>query len=450
MKSIKSKLVLYLGVLIVIICIGLSVVSYINSSNALLSNLSKTLPSIAEQTASSVQGRIEGKLNTLESIAERSEIKDINNSWGNKMSILSDEGKRIGSVRLEIVDKNGDIKKADGKTSNVKERSYFKNAICGKSNVSDPLVNNTDKSVVVIYAVPIKDNDNQIIGVLIDTQDGNDLSELTNRVKVGKTGYAFMIKKDGTNIASTDKNKVINMHNPVEEVKTNPSFRAIADIEIKMGNGETGMGEYFSGADKYVGYAPVEGTEWSVGVIVLKSEILSELDTLKSWTVLVSVLFLLIGFLIIYIISSNIVKGIKSASKHLDLLANGNLYKEVSIKYLKQKDEIGAMTSSMKAMQQSLENMIKKIEEDSAKKIKETLKIQDEIFANVSHELKTPLNVIFSANQLTELYVKNSLIEDDKEKILKNINIIKQNCYRFMKLINNIVDISKMNSGFLK
>ncbi|NYC31257.1 cache domain-containing protein [Clostridium saccharobutylicum] len=406
MKSIKSKLVLYLGVLIVIICIGLSVVSYINSSNALLSNLSKTLPSIAEQTASSVQGRIEGKLNTLESIAERSEIKDINNSWGNKMSILSDEGKRIGSVRLEIVDKNGDIKKADGRTSNVKERAYFENAISGKSNVSDPLVNNTDKSVVVIYAVPIKDNDNQIIGVLIDTQDGNDLSELTNRVKVGKTGYAFMIKKDGTNIASTDKNKVINMHNPVEEVKTNPSFRAIADIEIKMGNGETGMGEYFSGADKYVGYAPVEGTEWSVGVIVLKSEILSELDTLKSWTVLVSVLFLLIGFLIIYIISSNIVKGIKSASKHLDLLANGNLYKEVSIKYLKQKDEIGAMTSSMKTMQQSLENMIKKIEEDSAKKIKETLKIQDEIFANVSHELKTPLNVIFSANQLTELYVK--------------------------------------------
>ncbi|OOM05854.1 sensor histidine kinase [Clostridium saccharobutylicum] len=450
MKSIKSKLVLYLGILIVIICIGLSVVSYINSSNALLSNLSKTLPSIAEQTASSVQGRIEGKLNTLESIAERSEIKDINNSWKNKMSILSDEGKRIGSIRLEIVDKNGDIKKADGTTSNVKERAYFKNAISGKNNVSDPLVNNTDKSVVVIYAVPIKDNDNQIIGVLIDTQDGNDLSELTNRVKVGKTGYAFMIKKDGTNIASTDENKVINMYNPVEEVRKDPSLRSIADIEIKMGNGETGIGEYLSGADKYVGYAPIEGTEWSVGVIVLKSEMLSELDTLKSWTVLVSVLFLLIGFVIIYIISSNIVKGIKSASKHLDLLANGNLCKEVSVKYLKQKDEIGAMTSSMKAMQQSLENMIKKIEEDSAKKIKETLKIQDEIFANVSHELKTPLNVIFSANQLTEFYVKNSFIEDDKEKILKNINIIKQNCYRFMKLINNIVDISKMNSGFFK
>lgn len=259
-----------------------------------------------------------------------------------------------------------------------------------------------------------------------------------------------MIKKDGTNIASTDKDKVINMYNPVEEVKANPSLRAIADIEIKMGNGETGMGEYFSGAEKYVGYAPVEGTEWSVGVIVLKSEILSELSTLKICAAFVSILFLLIGFVIIYIISNNITEGIKSASKHLDLLANGNLYKEVSDKYLKQKDEIGTMANSMKSMQESLENMIKKIEDDSFNKIKETLKIQDEIFANVSHELKTPLNVIFSANQLTEFYLKNSLLKDSEEKILKNVNVIKQNCYRFTKLINNIVDISKMNSGFFR
>ena len=134
----------------------------------------------------------------------------------------------------------------------------------------------------------------------------------------------------------------------------------------------------------------------------------------------------------------------------MDLLANGNLSKEVSAKYLKQKDEIGSMTSSMKIMQESIKNMIIKIEDNSSNQIKETLKIQDEIFANVSHELKTPLNVIFSANQLIEFYLKNSLIEDNKEKIFKNINTIKQNCYRFIKLINNIVDISKMNSGFLR
>ena len=114
------------------------------------------------------------------------------------------------------------------------------------------------------------------------------------------------------------------------------------------------------GAYKYVGYAPVKGTEWSVGVLVLKSEILSELDSLKISVILSSILFLLIGVAIIYIIANSISKGIKSTSKHLELLAEGNLCEEVSPKYLKLKDEVGDMTNSMKVMQESLGKMIKK------------------------------------------------------------------------------------------
>lgn len=80
----------------------------------------------------------------------------------------------------------------------------------------------------------------------------------------------------------------------------------------------------------------------------------------------------------------------------------------------------------------------------------EALKVQDEIFSNISHELKTPLNVIFSTNQLMQLYLKSDLLEINKEKVIKGVNIIKQNCYRFIKIINNVIDISKIESGFFK
>lgn len=86
----------------------------------------------------------------------------------------------------------------------------------------------------------------------------------------------------------------------------------------------------------------------------------------------------------------------------------------------------------------------------SRNKMKEALKMQEEIFANISHELKTPLNVIFSTIQLMELYLKSNVIETNKTKFCKNIDIIKQNCYRFTKLINNIVDLSKIEAGFFK
>jgi len=381
-KSIKAKLILCLGVLIGIICIGLGVISFINSSNALTSNLGKTLPNIAEQTASNIQGRIEGHLNSLEAIAAIDAIKDPNNSWENKMPILLEEVKRMGSIKLGIVDKNGDAKNTDGNGASIKDRKFFQDALAGKSNVSYPIISKTDGSLVVVYAVPIKNND-EVVGVLIETTDGNKLSELTNQVKVGKTGYAFMIRKDGANIASNDNNKVINMYNPIEEAKKDSSLQQLADIEGKMGAGETGIGEYYyGGAYKYVGYAPVKGTEWSVGVLVLKTEMLSELDTLKISVILSSILFLLIGVAIVYIIANSISKGIKSTSKHLELLAEGNLCEEVSPKYLKLKDEVGDMTNSMKVMQESLGKMIRKIKENSS-----NINMQSENLSSVSEEI---------------------------------------------------------------
>lgn len=82
-------------------------------------------------------------------------------------------------------------------------------------------------------------------------------------------------------------------------------------------------------------------------------------------------------------------------------------------------------------------------------KMERALKIQDEVYANVSHELKTPLNVIFSANQMLDMYLHNDSIEDKKEKLQHYNENIKQNCYRLIKLINNVVDMSKSNTGLL-
>lgn len=86
---------------------------------------------------------------------------------------------------------------------------------------------------------------------------------------------------------------------------------------------------------------------------------------------------------------------------------------------------------------------------EAKSKMEKALKLQDEILTNIAHELKTPLNLIYSTNQLMEMYLKNGSIEEYREKLGHSANIIKQNCFRFMRLINNIIDTSKIKSGFL-
>jgi len=82
--------------------------------------------------------------------------------------------------------------------------------------------------------------------------------------------------------------------------------------------------------------------------------------------------------------------------------------------------------------------------------MEKTLKLQGEFLVNISHELKTPLNVICSAAQLFDRYCNSGSLDDKKDSIIKYLDSIKQNSYRLSKLINNIVDLSKIESGFFK
>lgn len=73
-------------------------------------------------------------------------------------------------------------------------------------------------------------------------------------------------------------------------------------------------------------------------------------------------------------------------------------------------------------------------------------KLRAEFFANISHEFRTPLNIILNSIQLFDIYVKND--HDDDSKMRKLLNSMKQNCSRLIRLINNLIDMSRIDAGF--
>ncbi|GLC30556.1 sensor histidine kinase [Clostridium omnivorum] len=74
-------------------------------------------------------------------------------------------------------------------------------------------------------------------------------------------------------------------------------------------------------------------------------------------------------------------------------------------------------------------------------------KLKTEFFSNMSHELRTPLNILLSSLQLISMYT-DTKGDINLSSIRKYTGIMKQNCYRLLRLINNLLDITKIDSGF--
>jgi signal transduction histidine kinase len=73
--------------------------------------------------------------------------------------------------------------------------------------------------------------------------------------------------------------------------------------------------------------------------------------------------------------------------------------------------------------------------------LSESRKVQEDFILNISHDLRSPLNIILSILQC----YKDEYMEISKEKQCKDyIEIIKRNAYKILKLINNLIDTTKL------
>ncbi len=92
-------------------------------------------------------------------------------------------------------------------------------------------------------------------------------------------------------------------------------------------------------------------------------------------------------------------------------------------------------------------NLMKRTEELNNKL--EMEKIRTAFFANISHELRTPLNIIFSAEQMLECTLRNMEHQTKEKEIEQYMRIMKHNCYRLIRLITNLIDMTKIDAGYL-
>ncbi|WP_028577334.1 methyl-accepting chemotaxis protein [Desulfomicrobium escambiense] len=361
MKSIPIRVKLIGGILalLALVCAGLGYIAYNRAMHAARGQVEENIVLTAKNGANLVRSRLDYHLAVIQGIANRHVVKSMD--WEQQRPALENETARMKYLGMGIISADGQAKYPDGTTANLGDRAYFKQAMAGESLFSSVIISKVTNSPVIVLATPIKGDDGKARAVLIARLDATMLSEITDGIKYGQTGYSYMIDEKGVLIAHANRQFVLDQKNFLEEGKTNPDYATLSAMLQRMVKGESGFEQYpFMGKDRFFGFAPIEGTGWSIAVGAMQDDVLAAIYQMRWMIALASVVFFAIGIVIALIIGRMVLLPVRSCVHLLKDISEGegDLTKRLPVET---RDEIGQLAQYFNTFVEKLQRIISEI-----------------------------------------------------------------------------------------
>ncbi|WP_371375938.1 methyl-accepting chemotaxis protein [Sporomusa aerivorans] len=358
MKSLRAKLAVTVITLFVIALSTLAGLNYWQSQKMLVQDVEKELSLLAQTNGEAVGLWLVEHKTELETIA-RSPVMTSGNRDAMVSYIISEINNNKLYENIFWTDSNGNYVDTRGLAGNSTSRPYFKQAIEGKTTITDPIISPGSGKLVVVIATPIK-ADGRIIGILAGAINIEEVEKRILDIKVAQTGYAYVLRTDGTIIVHPNK-ELVNKANVNNDPNATPALKAAAE---KMLRGETGISSYpYAGVEKYLAYAPITGTSWSLGVTVPANEAKAQLNAF-AWISLITIITVLILAIIVILWSAaRITKPLLILEETASRIAGGNL--SITSINVRSQDELGRLARAFETMIGNLRALVKKIDTSS-------------------------------------------------------------------------------------
>ncbi len=396
----------------------------------------------------------EGNTITIDEVNPERNSKDHLLNWG-----VDERGKRTK------------ILQDWGKFDMTKEGWYSTGATKGKpawSSVYNWTVPPYPLSVAASH--PIYDRTTKKLrGVIAVEQRLSQISDFLRQVKVSPSGKTFIIERDALIIASSSDEQ------PFQVVNDKPQRLKASDSKDLLIQATTQhlidrFGDFnkikdiqqidflLDGKRQFVQVTPWRdelGLDWLMIVVVPEADFMGQINANTRITILLCLAALVIAILLGFYTSNWITRPILKLSHASEAIADGKLDHEVEEEFKIR--ELSVLAQSFNLMAQQLgesftnlaannEELEKRVEERTIelKEAKESAdtanQAKSEFLANMSHELRTPLNGILGYAQILK-QSKNVPVEEKK-----GVEIINQCGTHLLTLINDILDLSKIEA----
>ena len=217
------------------------------------------------------------------------------------------------------------------------------------------------------------------------------LKDYVSTIQVGGSGYAFLISNKGVFITHPDKSLVMN--SSVFSVAKELGSDSLKEIGQKMVQGQKGivfLNDFYTKKDSWLVYAPIDSSDWSLGIIIPKAEVLADVNSLSKIVVLLGLIGLFFLSIIIFYISRKITKPLFLLAKAAELIGQGDF--DVKVPIIKTGDEVAKLSKSFSIMTKSLKKHIKDLTAATAakEKIESEIKIAKDIQMSLLNHVFPP------------------------------------------------------------
>lgn len=339
-------------------------------------------------------------------IARKTEVESLANTptlrtmdWSLVGSYLKEEIKQSGNIVafsdvffiFAMVEPDGSFynTKVDRSAKNASHREYFQRAMQGETTVSDPFIGlETDIPTIAIAAPIWSPTTSQPIGDVNGNVKLDRLTQVVNQLHYGEGSYAFVLNSKGGAIAHPNPDLLFNVDQPTSPILLNHRDPALATIAEHMVNRQQGIGIHtLDGERQYVAYLPLQAADWSVALVIPPENIEGQLLPLNA--IALTVLGLTLSM--------------------IALLWRVQTFEQQQLQKTKTAAEAANYAKS-------------------------------EFLANISHELRTPLNSILGYAQILQ---RETSITPKQQK---GLSIIYQSGEHLLTLINDVLDIAKIEA----
>ena len=365
--SIRNKMITSFAVFAVSILTIVYIVAIYFASVSLLNNTEYFLKELVKSSSKVLDERSQALFGKLEAFSNLPFIQDDTVSYQEKIELFKNEiqmQKQRGWLSFGISGLDGMLYRTDNTVEKVASADWFQSARKGKYIITEPSQSATDRRYIFIVAIPMRDLQGKITGVVNATILGDALSNLISDIIVGETGTAYLVSSSGT-VLGNRRPEILykSIYNEIIGSDTSAFAKflkqALASHKSLVNVSEIKGVEYISAV------ASMRYADWTLLLTAPISEFMAEnVTNLIKTFIIIALCQLIIAIALGVLIARNITRPINHVIAALKNIAQGEGDLTIELP-ASGKDETSVLSSYFNQTILKLKNSIQKVGADS-------------------------------------------------------------------------------------